>query len=218
MLAAAFGFAKVVWTWRTASRAEQLLCVAIVINIAVYVISTMPSTFSSREIAAVLPCGAVLAARACVPGRIVGAWRARAVLAAAALVALLPLAAAATLPPVTPAAVPLAAWLEAHGLTYGIAGYWDASAVTVQSGNRVQVRAVDMGKKIFVPYWETSSRIPRVRRYDAQASRARRRPPWQIPGRRVRAALRQASRDPPSGQARLVLDPPTNLLRSSALP
>ena len=42
----------------------------------------------------------------------------------------------------TTAAVPLAAWLQAHGLTYGIAGYWNASDVTVQSGDRVQVRAV----------------------------------------------------------------------------
>jgi hypothetical protein len=55
---------------------------------------------------------------------------------------LLPLAAAATLPRVTPPAVPLAAWLKARGLTYGIGGYWDASAVTLQSGNQIQVRAV----------------------------------------------------------------------------
>jgi len=142
LLAAAFGFAKVVWTWRSASRSEQLLCVAIVVNLAAYVASTLPTTYSSREIAAVLPCGAVLAARACVPSRMVSARRARAGLAAAALVALLPLAAAATLPPVTPPAVPLAAWLKARGLTYGIGGYWDASAVTLQSGNQIQVRAV----------------------------------------------------------------------------
>ena len=143
LLAAACGFAKVVWRWRTAGRAEQMLCVAIVVNMAVYVVSTLPSTYSSREIAAVLPCGAVLAARACVPGRIVAAQDARLAAAAAGLAALLPLtAAAATLRPVTAPAVPLAAWLDAHRLTYGIAGYWDASAVTLQSGNKVQVRAV----------------------------------------------------------------------------
>jgi hypothetical protein len=52
--------------------------------------------------------------------------------------------------------VPVAAWLEAHGLTYGIAGYWDASAVTVQSGNRVQVRAVVQPHGKITPYgWET---------------------------------------------------------------
>jgi hypothetical protein len=143
LLAAAFGFGRVVWTWRTATRAEQMLCVAIVVNLGAYLVSTLPSTYSSREIVAVLPCGAVLAARACVPSRALDAQQARLAAAAAGLAALLPLtAAAATLPPVTAPAVPLATWLEAHGLTYGIAGYWDASAVTLQSGGKVQVRAV----------------------------------------------------------------------------
>jgi len=143
LLAAAFGLAKVVWTWRIASRAEQMLCVAIVVNLAVYLVSTLPSTYSSREIAAVLPCGAVLAARACVPAGVLDAQQARLAAAAVGLAAVLPLtAAAATLPPVTAPAVPLAAWLEAHGLRYGIAGYWDASAVTLQSGGKIQVRAV----------------------------------------------------------------------------
>ena len=77
-------------------------------------------------------------------------------LAAAALAALLPLTAAATRPPATQNAVPVAAWLEAHGLRYGIAGYWDASAVTVQSGNQVQVRAVVQPYGKITPYgWET---------------------------------------------------------------
>jgi hypothetical protein len=143
LLAAAFGFAKVVWNWRTASRTEQMLCVAIVVNLAVYLVSTLPSTYSPREIATVLPACAVLAARACVPSRIAAVQDARLAAAAAGLAALLPLTAAAvTLPPVTAPAVPLASWLEAHRLTYGIAGYWDASSVTLQSGNKVQVRAV----------------------------------------------------------------------------
>jgi hypothetical protein len=156
LLAAAFGFAKVIWTWRTASRAEQLVCAAIVVNLGVFIVSAMAATTDQREIAAVLPCGAVLAARACVPGRIVGATRARVVLAAAALAAVLPLAAAATQPPATPAAVTLAAWLKAHRLTYGIAGYWEASAVTLESGDRAQVRAIAAKNGHFVPYyWET---------------------------------------------------------------
>jgi hypothetical protein len=168
LLAAAFGFARVVGTWTTASRAEQLVCVAIVVNLAIYVVSVMPSIDSSREIAAVLPCGAVLAARACVPGRIVGPARARVALTAAALAALLPLAAGAALPPVTPAAVPLAAWLKAHGLTYGIAGYWDASVVTLQSGNQVQVRAVVKSRKrIAAFYWESSPGWYDASRHDA---------------------------------------------------
>jgi hypothetical protein len=155
LLAAAFGFAKVVARWTTVSRAEQLLCVAIVVNIAAYVVSTMPSILSSREVAAVLPCGAVLAARACVPARIAGARRARVAVASVAVAALLPLAAGVTLPTVTPPAVPLAAWLKAHHLTYGLGGYWAASVVTLQSHNQVQVRTVGRrGNQIAAYYYE----------------------------------------------------------------
>jgi hypothetical protein len=160
LVAAAFGFAKVVWRWRTASRAEQMLCAAIVINIAVYIVSTLPAPTSTgaREIVAVLPCGAVLAARACVPGVLVGAVRAWAATAATAIVALLPLAAAATIPPATLAVAPVAAWLEAHGLKYGISGYWDSSALTVESGNRVQIRSINPPsggrKNLLVTAWE----------------------------------------------------------------
>ena len=169
LLAAVFGLGRVVWTWRAARRAEQLLCVAIVINIGMYVVSVMPAPRHSREIAAVLPCGAVLAARACVPARITGMPRAFLAVTAAALAALVPLAAAATRPPLRPATAPLAAWLEAHGLTYGIAGYWDASVVTLQSGGRVQIRAVDIrGKKIVVRGWETYSLWYEASRHDAR--------------------------------------------------
>jgi hypothetical protein len=155
LLAAAFGLAKVLGTWTRASRAEQLLSVAIVFNIAAYVASTLPGTYDSREIVAVLPCGAVLAARACVPGHITEPRRARVAAAWAALAGLLPLAAGVTLPPVTPAAARLAAFLSAHRLSYGLGGYWNASVVTLQSGNRIQVRAVAGGEQIAPYYWET---------------------------------------------------------------
>ena len=168
LLAAAFGFARVVATWTTASRAEQLLCVAIVVNLAAYLVSTMPSTFSSREVVAVLPCGAVLAARACVPGRIADRPRARVVVTAAALVALLPLGAAASLPSVTPPSANLASWLKAHGLTYGIAGYWEASSVTLQSGNQVQVRPVVLRhNQVAAYYWESRPDWYDASRHDA---------------------------------------------------
>jgi hypothetical protein len=172
LLAAACGFGRVIWTWRTASRAEQLLCVAIVINIGVYVISSMPLAGNQREIVAVLPCGAVLAARACVPGRIEAVRLARVAVAAAAAVALLPLAAAATRPPATPTSARLATWLEAHGLTYGLGGYWDASALTVQSGGRVDVRALALmynhGPTRFAAYdWETNATWYDPKQHDA---------------------------------------------------
>jgi len=166
LLAAIIGFARAMWTWGTATRAEQLVCVAIVVNIAIYVISTIPGPRNAREMVAILPCGAVLAARL-VPGSIASLARARIALAAAVLALLLPLTAAAIRPPATPPAVPLAAWLEAHGLSYGIAGYWDASAVTVQSGNHVQVRAVRAFRRLTPGHWETKPEWYKPSAHDA---------------------------------------------------
>ena len=158
LLAAAAGFARVVWTWRTASRAEQLLCAAIVINLSAYVISTMPIPSNPYEVVAVLPCGAILAARACVPGRITGTLRARLATGLAAVAALLPLAIATPRPAAAQPTAPLSAWLEAHGLTYGLAGYWNSSIITLQSGNRVRVRAVGVdGGQVFPYLWETNT-------------------------------------------------------------
>ena len=168
LLAAAAGFARVVWTWRTASRAEQLLCAAIVINLSAYVISTMPIPSNPYEVVAVLPCGAVLAARACVPGHIAGTLRAGMAAGLAAIAALLPLAIAAARPAAAVPTAPLSAWLKAHGLTYGLAGYWNSSVITLESGNQVQVRAVTMDGRQVIPYlWETNTLWFDASRHDA---------------------------------------------------
>jgi hypothetical protein len=142
LLAAATGFARVIWTWRTASRAEQLLCAAIVFYVSVYVISTMPIPSNPYEIVGVLPCGAVLAARACVPGHITAPSRAGTAVALVGAAALLPLTTAAIRPPTAERAASVSTWLETHGLTYGLASYWNSSVSTVYTGNRVRVRPV----------------------------------------------------------------------------
>jgi hypothetical protein len=168
LLAAAAGVARVAWTWRTASRAEQLLCVAIVLDLSAYVISTMPILTNPYEVVAVLPCGAVLAARACVPGHMAGPLRTGTATGLAAIAALLTLTTAAARPAAAAPTAPLSAWLEAHGLTYGLAGYWNSSVITLQSGNRVQVRAVVMQGRRVVPYdWETNTLWFDASRHDA---------------------------------------------------
>ena len=153
LAAAIFGLARVAWTWRRASRAEQLLSGLIVFNIAIYVISVMPLANISRELAVLLPSGAVLAARGLVPARLTGRLTAAAAVAVTAVIALLTLSAAAARPPLPSATAPLSAWLEAHGLRYGVAGYWDASITTVESGNKVQLRAVDLHPHPDAPRW-----------------------------------------------------------------
>jgi hypothetical protein len=168
LLAAAAGFARVAVTWRTASRAEQLLCAAIVINISAYVISTMPGLSDPWEIVAVLPCGAVLAARACVPAHIAGTLRVGLTAGLAFIAALLPLTISAGQPAAAVPTAPLSAWLESHGLTYGLAGYWNSSVITLHSGNGVQVRAVTMrGRQVLRYDWETDTSWFDASRHDA---------------------------------------------------
>jgi hypothetical protein len=148
LLAAGFAVAWVGWaSWRgRATRAEQLLAVAIVCNIGADTITTLTSKVDPHEITVVLPCAAVLAARALVPARITSLVTAFVAVTATAAAAVLPLASAATMPLNQAYVTPVTALLEAHNLHYGLAGYWEASATTVQSGGRVQVRTIDLGK------------------------------------------------------------------------
>ncbi|HUN38591.1 MAG TPA: hypothetical protein VMU95_41905 [Trebonia sp.] len=187
LLAAGGGIVLVMARWRKSSRAEHLLVLVIVLNLGVYLVSKGAQGDGYREIAAVLPAGAALGARAVIPPAFRLASRAVAVAVAAALVALVPLAGAASRPHVGPAlgpapgdgattpTAPLTAWLEAHHVTYALAGYWSASIVTLQSGGRVDARAITLvprtdgtGYDIRVPYWETNAQW-----YDAAAHDAR---------------------------------------------
>jgi hypothetical protein len=176
LLAAIAGLGKAAWTWRRATRAEQVFVGVIVLNLGLYLVSRSPVRDGAREIAAVLPCGAVLAARAVVPVQFTRRGFALAAVALSGVFAVVPLAVAATRPYAGPATgpapynsgnmqtAPLTAWLERHGVTYGVAGYWDASVVTLQSGGRVAIRTVDLTRKphragwrIYVRGWETNA-------------------------------------------------------------
>jgi hypothetical protein len=158
--AAIAGFARVLWTWRRASHAELLCVVAVLLNLAVYTLSAGHTPIPAHEIAAALPLGAVLAARCVSPAWSWWPSAARKVCALLAVAALVPLAVSAARPaqgPIPTAPRPaLAGWLAAHGLRYGIAGYWDASTLTVDSGGAVAVRAVVQARHGFGMYaWET---------------------------------------------------------------
>ena len=149
-------------------RSEELLipvfAVAIVINVAVYMFSLHAvDLLGAREIAAVLPLGAVLAGRVLAEPLLAKAQAAsrskrwlRPALATLAAGYLGTLAYGAAQPPAPPANQPLAAWLVAHQLTDGLAGYWQANSTTHdqprpgrhQRGNRGprrRARAVRVG-------------------------------------------------------------------------
>ncbi len=229
LAAAVIGFVRVAWTWRRASAAEQLLAVAIVFNLGVYLVSARPEASGFHEVAAVLPCGAVLAARTLVPARIAGELRAVAVVMATTLIALLPLCSAATRPSGGPAlgpaqgdgatapTAPLTSFLQAHDLRYGIAGYWEASIVSLQSSGKVEVRAVVVAQKrhtttweINAPWWETNSLWYDATRYDATFAVA------DVHGRYPAAAFEQVFGRPAATyrvQNWLILEYHMNLLR-----
>ena len=157
LLAVAAGFLAVLLRWPRASRAEQVLTVAIAVNIVSYLVSKLATPYTPHDLAFVLPAGAVLAARACVPAGLAGRLPRLAVGGAAAVAALLPLSLVAAQPVARGANLPLADWLTAHGLSYGLGGYWQSSAVALQTSNRVQIRTIKVRGGAVRPFpWETN--------------------------------------------------------------
>ncbi|HEX3513884.1 MAG TPA: hypothetical protein VHT26_07790 [Trebonia sp.] len=182
-LAGAAGFAWVAWRWRRASRAEQLIAAGLVFNCAIFAASTFATPGEPHEIAAVLPCGAALAARL-VPGLIKGTRAAVAAVTATALVAAVPLAYAATRPTFHSPKAPLAAWLEAHGLTYGVGTYDDAAILTVLTGNKVQLRPLHVGYRLGRSHYEVKQDWYFPAQYDATFAVAN--PHYSLPASLIR--------------------------------
>ncbi|MGI9008377.1 MAG: hypothetical protein ACR2FU_19645 [Streptosporangiaceae bacterium] len=137
-----------------ADLATLLLAAAIVSTLAAYLLSTRAAGLpSTRDITAVLPFCAALA------GRVLTAplTRARMLPALTVVLAgyLVSLGQLVTRPAAAPQPAALGRWLEAHHLTNGLAGYWDANVTTLDTGGRVSVRSVLAdGTKITSDYWE----------------------------------------------------------------
>src|SRR5689334_2721968 len=132
------------------SLADQVLAAAIVLNVVLYLL-TNAAAEAAHEVAIIVPFSAALAARVLVPAVTARAgtlrWsRARLAALVAGAVVLAGYTAGfgyeLTKPSAPPANVPLASWLLDHHLTYGLGGYWASSSVTVDSGQRVKVRAL----------------------------------------------------------------------------
>jgi hypothetical protein len=117
-----------------------MLTIGFLIVVAAFVFGTKQD---SNEVVGLLPMGAVLA------GRLLTTRIIRDGLVAALAVVLVAygvmLADSAAKPAARPAGPQLiSTWLEAHHLTYGLAGFWNATATTVASGDHVQVRPTIM--------------------------------------------------------------------------
>ena len=159
------GVALAVWATGRALRrfgtqdlVVQVLAVTLIVLLAAYVVRGNPNVAgSTHEIAAVLPIGAVLA------GRLLAGTLARGRLLIPALALVLACYAGIEVHnivqqrPSDPNAQ-VAAWLQAHNLSYGFGDYWNANAMTVDSGNQVQVRYVSrIGDTLVQRPWESES-------------------------------------------------------------
>jgi hypothetical protein len=142
---------------RFASRdpAVQLLVTATLASLAAYVFGRNAlDLHSTREFTAVLPFGAALA------GRLLARRLTDAAMMPALGIALtayiLGLGQVMSLPPAPPQGSQLAAWLSARHLYYGLGGYWQSNAVTLQTGGRVRIRPVlAAGPIVIRDNWET---------------------------------------------------------------
>jgi hypothetical protein len=122
-------------------RIAQILTVGILVNLVAYMLSTTPTTYwSAREIAPVLPMGAVLAARM-LGGRLMKA-RLVPALSVALACYLAALGYTVTQPSIPAVTQNLADWLAANHLTYGLSSYGISNTTTLASGETVNVRPV----------------------------------------------------------------------------
>jgi hypothetical protein len=164
---AAWAVARAVRGFLRAEMVLQVLTAAFIVLVAAYLASAKAVRLSTaREVVGLLPIGAVLAGRL-VAGRPIPRWLTPAALAVLTLYAGAAVYDAAQMPPPDPDQQ-VASWLQAHHLTNGIAGYWQASSVTVDSSGKVQVSPVSRaGRGLRAFNWEARRSWYDPRRHDA---------------------------------------------------
>ncbi len=169
----------------------QLLLAGILVNLAAFSVWTdVTSVSTTREIVAVLPFGAILAARLLADR--LAAPRLLPALAAVGCGYLISLGVLLAHSPVPPQAQRLTNWLEAHHLRYGLGNSALGSVVTVSSDGRVALRPLRVDRHRLAPGgWEAEQSWFGPRQHDATF-----------------AALLGTPPAPPVADFRLVFGPP----------
>jgi hypothetical protein len=135
-----------------------VMAIGIVLNLAFYVFSVVPTNwFTTREIPAVLPFGAVLAGRL-LAETLTRTWLEKA-LAGVLVCYVLALGYGVAQHSNADSEQPVVGWLEAHHLVTGLGTYTESNVLTLDSGGRVQVRTAT---------WWASRAVPRA--YESKAS------------------------------------------------
>jgi hypothetical protein len=136
----------------------QIVTAMLVTSVLAYTLLGQGVTASggAHDVMPVLPAGAVLAGRLIVRGAV--PRRLLAVVAAGLAVYLLLLAAYAVHVPVPANQKPLATWLRAHNLRFGLSNYYAAALITVDGNNQVTVVPVKrVGPRLVLSPWESTT-------------------------------------------------------------
>jgi hypothetical protein len=175
------GVAVAAWAvWAAARRflrdsdlVTELLVVGTLIIVAAYLFSRQAAGIGySHEMAPALPFAAVLAGRL-LAGRLTSA-RLLPVAAAVLFGYVVTLGSNALAQPAPSEPPQLASFLAGHHLRYGLSGYWQADALTLASGNRVQIRALQVNRgsrgapgSVSASHWESEASWYDPRLHDA---------------------------------------------------
>ncbi|MGB6457167.1 MAG: hypothetical protein WBH47_22070 [Streptosporangiaceae bacterium] len=137
---------------------DQILVTAVAANLVSYAFSTQAGSIqTTREIAAVLPLGAVLAGRM-LADRVLAIRIAPAILLVVLAGYLGGLGYELVQAPAPAQNHQLTSWLAAHHFDSGLSGFWEANVVTLTSGDRVRVRQLTVAGRRVVPYeWESDA-------------------------------------------------------------
>lgn len=155
-------FVAAVWwrsvrSWRRGEHLDlisQVLVVGMAVDVAAYLFSNQAIDLrTSRYLVPLLVFGAVLAARRGAGWLWDGHLRVPALAAGMAYAGVL--AVSLQTPPAVNSEAAVGDFLQKQHLTSGVSGYWEASTVTVATGGRVHVRAIDVRNDGAHPYrWE----------------------------------------------------------------
>jgi hypothetical protein len=142
---------------RRSDLVTMTLAAGIVISLAAYLFGQRAVDLrTTREFAAVLPFGAVLAGR--LLARRIDRSRLVPAFALVLIGYLVSLGRVADLPSAPAQNQQLADWLAAHRLGYGLAGYWQSSSTTLASDGTVSIRPVVAADDAVLPYrWESQA-------------------------------------------------------------
>jgi hypothetical protein len=145
----------------------QLLLVGTLLIVAAYLFwRQVPGIGYSHEMAPALPFAAVLAGRL-LAGRLMSARLIPVVLAVLAGY-LVTLGGNAVAHPAPSEDRQLTSFLAAHHLRYGLSGYWQADAMTLATGDQIQVRALQVNRdSVSASHWESQASWYDPRRHDA---------------------------------------------------